>query len=153
MDVVSPKQRSAMMAGIRSKDTKPELIVRALLHEQGFRYRLHRRDLPGRPDLVLPKFRAVIFVHGCFWHRHEGCSYFRLPATNAQFWDEKLSANAARDQVARERLNASGWRVLVIWECATRSAASRARLAMTIPKWLAGSKRLGVLPSPPSRRS
>jgi len=145
MDVVSPQRRSAMMAGIRGKDTKPEQIVRALLHEQGFRYRLHRGDLPGKPDLTLPKYQAVIFVHGCFWHRHEGCEYFHMPATNAQFWDEKLTANARRDRIASTNLQALGWRVLVVWECATRPMASRAKLAKAISRWLTGSKRSGVL--------
>jgi DNA mismatch endonuclease (patch repair protein) len=108
-----------MMSGIRGRDTKPELAVRRYLHANGLRYRLHVRDLPGKPDIVLPRHRAVVFVHGCFWHRHEGCRYAYRPKSNVEFWQAKLDANTARDGQDQERLRALGWRVFVVWECQT----------------------------------
>ena len=116
MDVVDAATRSRMMAGIRGKDTKPELIVRRFLHRAGLRFRLHAK-LPGKPDLVLPKHRAAVFVHGCFWHRHEGCRYATTPANNAAAWQEKFAANVRRDAKMRQQLEELGWRVLVIWSC------------------------------------
>lgn len=116
MDVVDAATRSRMMAGIRGKDTKPELIVRRFLHRAGLRFRLHAQ-LPGKPDLVLPKHRAAVFVHGCFWHRHEGCRYATTPANNAAAWQEKFAANVRRDAKMRQQLEELGWRVLVIWSC------------------------------------
>jgi len=107
------------MSRIRGGDTKPEMIVRQALHARGYRFRLHRRDLPGRPDIVLPKWRTAIFVHGCFWHRHD-CRYFRMPATRTLFWQEKLARNVERDRVALTALGRYGWRTLTIWECAIR---------------------------------
>lgn len=120
MDTVDSSVRSRMMASIRGKDTQPELIVRKFLHTRGFRYRLHKKELPGRPDLVLPRWRAIIFVHGCFWHGHTGCRYFRLPATRAEFWREKIRGNIERDARASAALGVTGWRVAVVWECALR---------------------------------
>ncbi len=105
------------MSGIRGKDTKPELLVRTYLHARGFRYRLHSINLPGKPDLVFPKYRTVLFVHGCFWHRHENCKYAATPKTNSAFWIKKLSANRDRDRKNQSLLQALGWRVLTIWEC------------------------------------
>ena len=116
MDVVDRATRSRMMSGIRGKDTKPELIVRSFLHRAGLRFRLHAK-LPGKPDLVLPKHRAAVFVHGCFWHRHEGCRYATTPANNAAAWQEKFAANVRRDAKVRQQLEELGWRVLVIWSC------------------------------------
>lgn len=116
-DIVSPEVRSRMMAGIRGKNTKTELIVRRALHARGFRYRLHRRDMPGKPDLVFPKFRAVILVHGCFWHGHD-CHLFRWPGSRVEFWKRKLSANIERDRRVRKQLADEGWRICEIWECA-----------------------------------
>lgn len=116
-DIVDSQTRSRMMSRIRGSDTRPELIVRRYLHACGFRYRLHRRDLPGKPDLVLPKHRLAIFVHGCFWHRHEGCFYATSPATRKDFWRQKLDTNAARDKQQQGNLISSGWRVLIVWEC------------------------------------
>ena len=110
-----------MMRGIRGSNTQPELQVRKALHARGFRYRLNAKELPGRPNIVLPKWKTVIFMHGCFWHAHQGCRYFRIPATRTEFWQEKLAANAARDAKQVEQLLAAGWRVLVVWECALRS--------------------------------
>ncbi len=105
------------MSRIRSGNTKPELIVRGLLHRMGFRFRVHRRDLPGKPDIVLPKYKTVIFVHGCFWHRHERCKKATMPATNREFWQDKFNANVARDQRNRDALRRAGWKVVVAWEC------------------------------------
>lgn len=117
MDVVDPKTRSRMMAGIRGKNTRPELIVRKFLFSKGFRFRLYVADLPGRPDIVLPKYKLCIFVHGCFWHRHTGCRYATTPKTRPDFWIEKLSANKVRDDQMKLLLLDLGWRVLEIWEC------------------------------------
>jgi DNA mismatch endonuclease (patch repair protein) len=116
-DIVSPAVRSRMMAGIKGKNTKPELIVRSYLHRAGFRFSLHRKDLPGRPDIVLPKYRTVVFVHGCFWHRHEGCRFATTPGTRRAFWLNKLRTNQLRDQRAIAALNEAGWRTYVLWDC------------------------------------
>ena len=120
MDTLTPKERSARMSRIRARDTKPELLVRGLTHRMGYRYRLHRRDLPGSPDLVFSALRKVIFVHGCFWHRHPNCKLARLPKSRQSFWVPKLTANRARDLVNQARLSDSGWDSLVVWECETR---------------------------------
>jgi DNA mismatch endonuclease (patch repair protein) len=121
-DVLTPAQRSFNMSQIRGRDTKPEMLIRRGLHALGLRYRLHDRKLPGRPDLVFARHRAVVFVHGCFWHSH-GCSLSKPPETSKDFWQNKLAANIARDQKAIESLKSQSWRVLVIWECALRGAA------------------------------
>jgi DNA mismatch endonuclease (patch repair protein) len=117
---ISPQTRSRMMAGIRAKDTQPELLVRSFLHARGFRFRLHRRDLAGRPDLVLPRHQAVVFVHGCFWHGHAGCPYFRIPKTRTKFWEDKIASNSQRDALATRVLHQQGWRVAIVWECALK---------------------------------
>lgn len=124
-DIVSPDTRSRMMSTIRGRDTKPEMLVRRHLHGLGFRYRLSPRDLPGRPDLVLPRHKVAIFVHGCFWHGHDGCRFATVPATRTEFWTAKIAANKARDAVSEEKLRALGWRLAIIWECALRSDQSR----------------------------
>lgn len=118
-DVLTPEQRRLNMSRIRGRDTKPEMLIRHGLHALGLRYRLHDRRLPGCPDLVFARHRAVVFVHGCFWHAH-GCALSKLPATRREFWREKLRNNSARDRRAVEALRAAGWRVLVVWECAIR---------------------------------
>ena len=119
-DIVDQQTRSRMMAGIRGKNTKPELALRRALHARGFRFRLHSKNVCGRPDLVLPKYRAVVFVHGCFWHRHEGCRYTTTPSTRQEFWRAKFTANVARDATVRGKLLKDGWRVATVWECALR---------------------------------
>ena len=139
-DIVDQQTRSRMMAGIRGKDTKPELALRRALHARGFRFRLHSGKVPGRPDLVLPKHRAVVFVHGCFWHRHEGCRYATIPATRPEFWQAKFDANAARDSAVRTSLLQDGWRVATVWECALRKP-ERVNSAITVlEEWLLGTE-------------
>jgi len=116
-DVHKPEVRSYNMSQIQAKDTKPEMMVRKFLHSNGFRYRLHVKDLPGKPDLVLPKYNSVIFVHGCFWHAHEDCKYFKIPKTRAEWWKKKLYGNKERDEQNIEKLEEEGWNVIVVWEC------------------------------------
>lgn len=122
-DIVSPEVRHRMMAGIRSKNTKPEIVVRQWLHRQGYRFRLHRKDIPGTPDVVLPRHQALIFVHGCFWHHHESCRYGYTPATRTEWWTAKFEKNRLRDINVMEQLKASGWHVLVIWECEIKNGS------------------------------
>lgn len=127
-DKLTPERRSANMARIRSKNMKPEMAVRRSAHALGFRYRLHRRDLPGKPDLVFPARRKIIFVHGCFWHQHAdpACKDARPPRSNIGYWGPKLERNIARDADARRKLEADGWDVLIIWECETKNAGALA---------------------------
>lgn len=133
-DRLTTEQRSWNMSRIRSKDTKPEMIVRRLLHAMGVRYRLHRAGLPGKPDIVLGPRRLVIFVHGCFWHRHAGCREATMPAANRDFWQAKLEGNAARDLRHRAALRKLGWRIAVIWECETRQPDKLARRLVRLVK-------------------
>jgi DNA mismatch endonuclease, patch repair protein len=116
------------MSRIRGKDTKPELRVRSQLHRMGYRFRLHRKDLPGRPDIVLPKYDTVIFVHGCFWHRHKGCRFAYTPKTRVEFWETKFEQNVRRDRRNEAALRKRGWRIIRIWECETESFEALARL-------------------------
>jgi DNA mismatch endonuclease (patch repair protein) len=128
-DVLSPAERSALMSRIRGQDTRPERAVRSMVHGLGFRFRLHGRDLPGRPDLVLPRLRTVIFVHGCFWHRHARCRYATTPATRRAFWLEKFERNVERDRRTAKALRRLGWSVITVWECQLRRPEKvRARL-------------------------
>jgi len=120
-DTHTPEQRSRNMAAIRCKDTSPERLVRSELHRRGFRFSLHRKDLPGKPDIVLPKYRTVIFVHGCFWHRHSGCRYCSTPSSNTEYWVKKFKRNVKRDRHVCYKLRADGWRVILIWECQVRN--------------------------------
>lgn len=117
MDHLTVKERSWNMSRIRSCDTKPEIIVRSILHSLGYRFRLHRNDLPGRPDIVLPKYRTVILVHGCFWHRHKYCKYAYNPKSRINFWQNKFLENIKRDRKTRSALHKAGWKVIVVWEC------------------------------------
>ncbi|MHB1186042.1 very short patch repair endonuclease [Thiobacillus sp.] len=125
VDVVDPATRSRMMSGIQGKNTKPELLVRRYLHSRGLRYRLHVKTLPGKPDIVLPKYRTVVFVHGCFWHQHSNCKFATTPSSRPDFWANKLAQNVMRDQYQINALRESGWRTLIIWECELRGDASR----------------------------
>ncbi|MDV7141763.1 DNA mismatch endonuclease Vsr [Tropicimonas sp. TH_r6] len=138
--------RSEMMSRIGPKDTKPELVVRRALHACGYRFRLHKKELPGKPDLVLSRFQSAIFVHGCYWHAHEGCRYFRLPKTRREFWEEKLLSNRKRDRAAIHSLLDSGWRVLVIWECATRELRVE-QLVARIIDWLQSPEKFAEISS------
>ncbi len=122
-DIVDTKTRSRMMSGIRGRNTKPEMLVRSLLHRQGFRFRLHARDLPGHPDIVLPRYHSVIFVHGCFWHGHENCRLFRWPKTREEFWRNKITHNRKNDRKSVQELLDAGWKVGIIWECMLRDHA------------------------------
>ena len=137
-DVVTPAVRSRMMSGIRGKDTRPEMAVRRFLHRAGLRFRLHDRSLPGAPDMVFPRHGAVVFVHGCYWHRHEGCKYASTPASNVEFWQRKFADNVRRDRDTVHMLIKSGWRVFILWECALRHPEFDAILA-----WLPDAIRLG----------
>lgn len=117
MDILSPQQRHLNMSRIKGRDTRPEKRVRSLLHSLGYRFRLHAKTLPGTPDIILPKYKTVIFVHGCFWHRHGNCQYTTIPVTRPEFWAKKFADNIQRDKAAMEALIKLGWRVLVIWQC------------------------------------
>lgn len=117
MDRLTPERRSWNMSQVRSRNTNPEKLVRSILHSMGYRFSLHRKDLPGRPDIVLPLYRTVIFVHGCFWHQHRGCPKAKKPGSHSEFWDEKLRSNEKRDKLTRKALRGTGWRVIVVWEC------------------------------------
>ena len=116
-DVVSPEVRSRMMSGIKNKNTKPELIIRKGLYSRGYRYRLHDKKLPGKPDLVLKKYNSVIFINGCFWHGHENCHLFRIPKSRTKFWEDKITSNKLRDENNVDTLKSDGWKVLILWEC------------------------------------
>lgn len=135
-DIVDKQTRSRMMAGIGGKDTKPELALRRTMHARGFRYRLHAKNLPGRPDIVLPKYMAVVFVHGCFWHRHTDCRYTTDPSTRPDYWRSKFDANIERDQAVQFKLASSGWRVAKVWECALRKPEMVETAANLLTSWL-----------------
>ena len=117
MDTASPEKRSWIMRQVKGRDTSPEKIVRSLLHRMGYRFRLQRDDLPGKPDIVLPRFKTVVFVNGCFWHRHSGCKRATTPATNVDYWQTKFERNVARDARNQAELEKMGWRVVIVWEC------------------------------------
>jgi len=124
MDKLTKEKRSWNMSRIKGKNTKPELSVRSFLHKHGFRFRLHRKDLPGCPDIVLPKYRTAIFVHGCFWHHHLGCKYAYLPKSNREFWNSKFKKTVERDSSTVERLKHTGWNVLIVWECQCKKSSN-----------------------------
>lgn len=119
-DVFSKEKRSWLMRRVKGRDTKPEILVRSFVHRMGYRFRIHRRDLPGNPDIVFPRHGKAIFVHGCFWHGHEGCPRSKRPTTNNSFWNEKLDGNIERDKRFRRALQRTGWKVFVVWQCETR---------------------------------
>jgi DNA mismatch endonuclease (patch repair protein) len=141
-DVHSPDIRAKNMRAIRSKDTVPELLVRRALHASGLRYSLHRKNLPGTPDLVFRQYRSVVFIHGCFWHGHSGCRYFRLPQSRPDFWREKISRNTTNDAAAIAALVRSGWRVAVVWECALKQKKPEEieNLVGRLSEWIAVEK-------------
>jgi len=133
-DHISKQQRSWNMSRIRSKNTKPELVIRSMLHVMGFRFRLHRKNLPGNPDIVLPKYKTVIFVHGCFWHRHKNCKRCTIPKTNFEYWNSKFQKNVIKDQKNRAELIKLGWNVITIWECQTNNADTIQKISNQIFK-------------------
>ena len=141
MDIFTPEKRSEVMSRIRGGDTKPELALRSMLHRLGYRFTVHgpkNKSLPGRPDLVLPKYRTVIFVHGCFWHGHENCRHFRLPKSRHEWWRQKIEGNQARDLRNENALRALGWHVVTIWECALKTPAARIWQTDRLPQLLGG---------------
>lgn len=150
-DIVDKQTRSRMMAGIRGENTKPELALRRELHGRGLRYRLHAKGMPGRPDLVFPKFKAAVLVHGCFWHRHIGCRYATTPSTRPTFWQSKFEANVARDDVVRAALLEAGWRVATVWECALRKPYQVTTAAELLIEWLRSGGTLLEMESSRSR--
>ena len=139
MDRITHDQRSHLMSQVHAKDTKPELIVRSFLHRNGFRFRLHVRSLPGTPDIVLPKYKTIIDVRGCFWHRHIGCSKTTTPTSNTAFWDEKFRQNIARDEKNDSALKVLGWQVIVVWECQLRNR----KILMQLPDLISRHNRIG----------
>ena len=134
MDQISPEHRSWNMSHIKGKNTKPELLVRSWLHRHGFRFRLHVKNLPGTPDIVLPKYRTVIEVRGCYWHRHHGCKFAYTPKSNVEFWNAKFPENIKRDISTDKTLKESGWRVIVIWECEVKSQLDNKLKCLFSPK-------------------
>ncbi|MBC7191937.1 very short patch repair endonuclease [Marinobacter sp.] len=137
VDIVDHQTRSRMMSGIKGKNTKPEIWIRKALHASGFRFRLHRKDLPGSPDVVLPKYHAVILINGCFWHGHD-CHLFKWPQTRREFWKDKINGNIARDQKNQAELKLLGWRVCILWECELKGTKEDRRLEAidTVAKWI-----------------
>jgi DNA mismatch endonuclease (patch repair protein) len=139
MDVFTPEKRSEVMSRIRGRDTKPELALRSMLHRLGYRFTVHgpkNKSLPGKPDIVLPKYHTVIFVHGCFWHGHENCHHFRLPKSRSAWWTAKIRGNQARDLRSETALCQTGWHVVTIWECALKTQGAREWLEKRIPRLL-----------------
>ncbi len=146
-DVHDIQTRSRNMAAIKQKDTRPEMLVRLSLHRAGFRYRLHVADLPGKPDLVFPKYKAVIFIHGCFWHQHQ-CDMFHWPKSRTEWWVNKIKANRARDEAVQDKLRELGWRVLLVWECTLKGKTrfTPDQLLLHITNWLKGGNSFSELP-------
>lgn len=144
VDRLTPAARSALMSRVRGKNTRPELTVRKLLHALGSRFRLHRRDLPGTPDVVLPGRNAVVMIHGCFWHGHRGCKAATVPKTRTDYWVQKIAANRLRDARDSRRLRRLGWKVIVVWQCETKNADALARLGDRLCKALSGATAEGA---------
>lgn len=139
-DVMTPEQRSRCMAAVKGKDTKPEMIVRKYLFSRGLRYRVNNRKLPGSPDIVLKKYKTVVFIDGCFWHGHDGCKYFRLPKTNVDFWRHKIAMNIARDYANGVDLRLAGWRVIRVWECDIKTKAKQEETLDNLYKGIIGTE-------------
>lgn len=148
-DVVDQSTRSRMMSGIRGKDTKPELIIRRALHQKGFRYRLHSKEIPGKPDIVLKKFSAIIFINGCFWHGHN-CHLFKWPSSRTEFWKQKIGQTQLRDIRNREAAISLGWRVLTVWECCVKGKTRfpESQLVEEITEWLSGDSTCHEISAP-----
>ena len=133
-DVLTPRQRRFNMQQIKAKNTKPEMLVRKFLHAAGFRFSLHNKKLPGKPDIVLPKYKTVIFIHGCFWHGHKSCRYFVVPKTRTRWWLDKINRNKANDEKAVKVLRKEGWKVITVWECGLKPAKAETTLLNLLPK-------------------
>ncbi len=145
VDVVDKQTRSRMMAGIRGKNTKPELLLRRALHAHGFRYRIHNQKLPGKPDLVFPMYKAIVFIHGCFWHRHPECWWNTTPSSNADFWEGKLGKNVERDTRTVDDLRLRGWRIAIVWECSFRLFEVE-QVAARVEEWLPSDRQSLTIP-------
>lgn len=145
VDIVSAAKRSQMMSAIKGRNSLPEMLVRKALFSMGYRFRLHRRDLPGTPDIAMPGRKIAIFVHGCFWHAHQGCKYAKTPSTRTAFWTTKLHANVDRDQRVTDKLAQFGWRVLIVWECSTRNSGAAAELPDALRLWIDSDARVGEI--------
>ena len=148
VDVVDSATRSRMMSGIKAKNTRPELLIRRGLHAQGFRYRLHEKNLPGKPDMVFPRRNAILFVHGCFWHGH-GCHLFKWPSSRPEFWKEKIAKNKKRDKVSETLLAEDGWRIAIVWECALKGKERMPadKIADALSRWLYSQRKFLVIGS------
>ncbi len=147
-DILSPEQRSRVMSKIHDKNTKIERMVRSQLHRKGFRFRLHLKLLPGQPDIVLPKYRAVIFVHGCFWHGHHGCKASSLPSTRAEFWRKKIAETRKRDKDKNRELEGLGWRIAIIWQCSLKNKISFANTIDNLADWIPSERKWFEAPQP-----
>lgn len=141
-DIVNSSTRSSMMSGIKAKNTKPEMTVRSALFACGYRFRLHRKDLPGNPDVVLTRHKTIVLIHGCFWHLHRNCKFAKIPSTRTEFWKTKLANNARRDEIAIQKLIEQGWRVLTVWECYLK-ATSKETLKAKLKEWISGTETSG----------
>ena len=133
-DVHTPEQRRYNMSQIKAKNTKPEMLVRKFLHAQGFRYSLHNKKLPGKPDIVLAKYKTIIFIHGCFWHGHKNCKYFVIPKTRTRWWINKINSNKANDEKVVKALRKDGWKVITVWECQLKPAKTEKTLSSLVKK-------------------
>lgn len=142
VDFVDKRTRSRIMSAIRGKNTRPEMVLRRALHARGLRYRIHAKEIRGCPDIVFPKYRAVIFVHGCFWHRHKNCRFATKPTTNTGYWETKFASNVERDRVVREALLLMGWRIGIVWECALRDPDRVGLVAEAVFHWLGSGKKV-----------
>ena len=151
-DVFDARTRSRVMAAIGPKNTGPELLIRRFLHSKGFRFRLHVRELAGQPDIVLPRHRVALFVHGCFWHQHQGCALAAVPASNSEFWKKKLRGNRLRDASQIGKLRQEGWRVGVFWECAARKGIADIKTLCALEKWLGRKTPYQEFPAAPFRK-
>ena len=145
-DIVDSATRSRIMRAVRSRDTAPEMAVRRRLHRRGFRFRTSDPRLPGRPDLSLPRHRAAVFVHGCFWHRHPGCKYATTPASNREMWTVKFARNRQRDARNQRDLRNGGWRVMVVWECSLKGKGAAERATKRLERWIRGDDPTGTIP-------
>ena len=147
VDNLTPEKRSWNMSRIRSKDTRPEKTVRSLLHSLGYRFRIHNKNLPGKPDIVLPKYNALIFIHGCYWHQHKNCKYASKPKTNKDYWTKKLKANVSRDREVLQKLKLTDWKVLIVWECSLKKKETIELTLNKISHWIMSNNKFDEIPN------